>query len=159
MEGIFGIGIPEILLVFVLALVLLGPQDMVATARKMGRWVNKLVRSPIWREIMSTSQELRDLPTKFVREAGLEETVKELKQTSQDVRSELKETTNQVSTELKQTQQEVKEETQAAIGQAKGDFQAAVGQAKDDFQESIRPEAPPPPEPESKSSKPDEFEI
>jgi sec-independent protein translocase protein TatB len=126
MEGIFGIGIPEILLVFVLALVLLGPQDMVATARKMGVWVNRLVRSPIWREIMSTSQELRDLPNKFVREAGLEDTIADLKKTQKDVTGEIKDTTSAVTSELKQTRLEIVEETQAASNQVKQEAQSAL---------------------------------
>jgi sec-independent protein translocase protein TatB len=89
MEGIFGIGITEILLVFVLALILLGPRDMVGTARKMGRWVNRVIRSPLWREIVTTSQELRDLPVKIVREAGMEETLEELKKTGQEVKNDI----------------------------------------------------------------------
>ena len=134
MEGIFGIGLPEILLVFVLALILLGPKDMVATARKMGVWVNKLVRSPLWREIMNTSQQLRDIPTQIVREAGLEESLKEIKGTVQQVRTDLNATTGAVANDLRQTQSEVLSQTQAAVTQAKGDFQAAVEPA---------PEVPP----------------
>src|SRR5512135_1785066 len=112
MDGIFGIGIPELLLVFVLALILLGPKDMVATARKMGVWVNRLVRSPLWREIMNASQQIRDIPTQIVREAGLEESIKEIKDTTRQVRDELKDTTQQVTGELKQVQNETLSETQ-----------------------------------------------
>ena len=102
MDGIFGIGIPEILIVAVLALIILGPQDMVKTARMLGRWVYRVYHSPTWKMIMSTSQELRELPTKFVREAGLEDTVEDIKQTTAAVKSQLKEATGDVSAELKQ---------------------------------------------------------
>ncbi len=126
MEGIFGIGIPELLLVFVLALILLGPKDMVATARKMGVWVNRLIRSPLWREIINASQQIRDIPTQIVREAGLEESIKEIKDTTHQVRQELTETTTQVASDLKEVQGEALNETQAALGQAKDDFHAAA---------------------------------
>lgn len=131
MEGIFGIGIPELLLIFVLALILLGPKDMVATARKMGVWVNRLVRSPLWREIMNTSQQIRDIPTQIVREAGLEESIKEIKDTTRQVRDEIKDTTQQVSGELKQVQNETLNETQAAVTQAKDDFHSSAEPPKD----------------------------
>ena len=120
MDGIFGIGIPEILIVVVLALIVMGPQDMVATARKLGRWVYRVYHSPTWRMIMSTSQELRELPTKFVREAGLEDTVKEIKQTTADVKSQLKEATSDVSAGLK----EVTSDASAELNEARQELGA-----------------------------------
>ncbi len=124
MDGIFGIGIPEILIVVVLALIILGPQDMVKTARKLGAWVYRVYHSPTWRMIMSTSQEIRELPTKFVREAGLEETVKDIRHTTDDVKAQLKEASGDVSaglkdvadgttSELQEARQELKVETGA----------------------------------------------
>ena len=111
MEGFFGIGIPEILLILVLALIILGPQDMVSTARKLGRWVYRAYHSPLWRQIMSTSAELRELPTKFVREAGLEDTIDDLKKTSSDVKAELKGVSSDVTAELSQARQEAGDES------------------------------------------------
>ncbi len=127
MDGIFGIGIPEILIVVVLALIILGPQDMVKTARKLGAWVYRVYHSPTWRMIMSTSQEIRELPTKFVREAGLEETVKDIRHTTDDVKAQLKEASGDVSaglkdvtegttSELQEARQELKVETGAGAG-------------------------------------------
>ncbi len=142
MEGIFGIGIPELLLVFVLALILLGPKDMVATARKIGVWVNRLVRSPLWREIINASQQIRDIPTQIVREAGLEESIKEIKDTTQQVRQELNETTTQVASDLKEVQGEALSETlKGAVA-----TQAAIAQAKDDFHTAAAPSAAPAPD-------------
>ena len=125
MDGIFGIGIPEILIVLVLALIILGPQDMVSTARKMGRWVYKVYHSPTWRMIMSTSQEIRELPTKFVREAGLEDTVEEIKNTTAGVKAQLKETTGDVSAELKSASSDVSAELKGASNEATGELKEA----------------------------------
>ncbi len=114
MDGIFGIGIPEILIVLALALIILGPQDMVKTARKLGAWVYRVYHSPTWRMIMSTSQEIRELPTKFVREAGLEGTVEEIKNTTAGVKAQLKETTGDVAAEIKDASREATAEVREA---------------------------------------------
>ena len=112
---IFGVGPLEFILVLVLALIILGPEDMVGTARKIGQWVYRVVRSPTWRAIMSTSQDLRDLPNKIVREAGLEDTMNEIKQTADEVKTDLKETTREINTEMQAATTQVNREMQTAV--------------------------------------------
>ncbi len=146
MDGIFGIGIPEILIVVVLALIILGPQDMVKTARKLGRWMYRVYHSPTWRMIMSTSQELRELPTKFVREAGLEDTVEEIKNTTADVRAQLKEATGKVSAELKDVAGEASGELKEAR-QELGDSARAAASELEGSPATPAPEVASPPEP------------
>ncbi len=75
---VFGIGPLELLFILVIMLVVLGPKDMVKTGRRVGRMIRNLVRSPAWNAMMNTSRELRDLPTRLVRESGLEEEVSEI---------------------------------------------------------------------------------
>lgn len=83
---IFNVGILEIVLILVIAVIVLGPDGMVKSARSMGLWLRKIIKSPIWAQLMDTQRELRDMPTRLVREAGLEEDLKELKKTSQDIK-------------------------------------------------------------------------
>lgn len=83
---IFNIGILEIVLILVIAVIVLGPDGMVKSAQSMGRFLRKIIKSPIWAQLMDTQRELRDMPTRLVREAGLEEDIKELKKTSQDIK-------------------------------------------------------------------------
>ncbi len=71
--NLFGIGIPEILFILFLALLLFGPKDLEKTGRILGRGLNKVVRSDIWRTIQQTSREIRTLPNRLMRETGLEE--------------------------------------------------------------------------------------
>mgnify|MGYP000925833250 CR=1 FL=1 len=97
---IFNVGIPEFIFIILIALIVLGPQDMVKTARKLGVWVNKIVRSPIWASIMSTSRELRDLPTKIVREAGLDELQADAQKIGKELNKELKETLDENKIEM-----------------------------------------------------------
>jgi Sec-independent protein translocase protein TatA len=75
---IFNVGPLELGLILILALIVLGPDGMVKSARQMGRFVAKIVRSPIWKEMISTTEEIRTLPQKIVKEANLEESMEEL---------------------------------------------------------------------------------
>lgn len=79
-----GIGPLEFLLIVVIAVIVLGPQGMVKSAREMGKLIRKVIRSPLWREVMDTSREIRDLPNKIAREAGIEEDLEELRRTTRD---------------------------------------------------------------------------
>lgn len=64
-----GIGPLELLLILLIALILLGPNDMVKAGRTIGRAMRKIITSPTWQEI----RKIRYLPNKLMREAGIEE--------------------------------------------------------------------------------------
>jgi sec-independent protein translocase protein TatB len=115
---IFGVGPLEFILILVLALIILGPEDMVGTARKIGQWVYRVVRSPTWRSILETSQDLRNLPQKIVREAGLEDTLKDIKQTADGVKTDLSQTTRQINTEMQAATTQVNREMQTVVQDA-----------------------------------------
>ncbi len=70
---ILGIGPLEFVFVLLIALIVLGPNDMVKAGRTLGRFLRKLVTSPGWQMVQQTSKDLRYLPNKLMREAGLEE--------------------------------------------------------------------------------------
>jgi sec-independent protein translocase protein TatB len=107
---ILNVGPLEFLLVIVLALIVLGPQRMVTGARDIGRWINKMVKSPQWREVWTTSQEIRDLPKTIISETGLEETMKEFKQTTDELNQDLKTTTQELNSEINLASQEFNRE-------------------------------------------------
>ena len=71
--NLFGIGIPEIVFILFLVLLLFGPKDLEKTGRILGKGLNKVVRSDIWRTIQQTGHEIRSLPNRLMRETGLEE--------------------------------------------------------------------------------------
>jgi Sec-independent protein translocase protein TatA len=89
--NIFGVGIQEALFIIIIMLILLGPRDMVVTARKVGLFIRKVVRSPFWSQIMETSREIRDIPTKIVREAGIEEDLAEFQRSTRGTPAYLRE--------------------------------------------------------------------
>lgn len=76
-----GIGPMEVLLILVIALIVLGPKDMAKAGRTIGQLLRRIVTSPTWSTIQSASREIRYLPNKLMREAGLEELRKELPDT------------------------------------------------------------------------------
>ena len=77
-----GVGPLEFLLIMLLALIILGPRDMIITPRKAAGGIRKLIKSPFWNQVTETSREIRQLPTQFMREAGIEKDLKELNQTA-----------------------------------------------------------------------------
>ena len=68
-----GIGPLELVFIILLAIIIFGPKDIVNTSKTVGKSLNKLVRSDTWKTINQTSRELKNLPTRLMRETGLEE--------------------------------------------------------------------------------------
>ena len=69
---VFGIGALELVFILIIALLVLGPRGMISTAKQAGEIIRKLVRSPLWHDVVDTSREIRELPGKLAREAGVE---------------------------------------------------------------------------------------
>jgi sec-independent protein translocase protein TatB len=78
---ILGVGPSELLFIIIIALIVLGPKEMQKAGKTLGRWLNQLVKSDGWQAIQKTTQELRNMPTQWMREANMElaETEKELR--------------------------------------------------------------------------------
>lgn len=75
---ILGVGVPELAFIVLIALILLGPKEMIAAGRTIGSTLRKFLTSPTWLAMRRTGEELQQLPTKLVREAGLEDLQKEV---------------------------------------------------------------------------------
>jgi sec-independent protein translocase protein TatB len=80
-----GIGPLELLFIILIALIVLGPNDMVKAGKTMGRWLRRLVTSEGWQIFQQTSRDLRYLPNKLMREAGIDEINETLRETAQDL--------------------------------------------------------------------------
>lgn len=100
---VLNIGPFELILIVIIALVLLGPKGMVGFMQQAGSWIRKIVRSPIWKEILSTSKEIRELPQKLVREADLEAEFKEF----QAWRAQTKNLQTNLNTEMQSIGKEI----------------------------------------------------
>ncbi len=101
---IFSIGPLEFFFILLIALIVLGPKDMVKTGRTIGRFLNKLVRSSTWKTLQRTTRELRQLPTYLMRESNLEEALKDLP-TPESISKEAG--LNEINASLAQTNQDI----------------------------------------------------
>jgi sec-independent protein translocase protein TatB len=75
-----GIGPMELIFIILLAIIIFGPKDIVNTSKTVGKSLNKFIRSDTWKTINQTSRELKNLPTRLMRETGLEELEKSTKE-------------------------------------------------------------------------------
>jgi len=82
---IFNIGPMELLFIIILALVIFGPQDMVAFSRKAGRWLYKLSKSDFWQSVVGTSKEIKEFPRQIMKEAQIEESMNAIKSLKQSI--------------------------------------------------------------------------
>ena len=86
---VLGVGPLELFFILIIALIFLGPRDMVKTGRTIGKYMRKIVMSPTWRMVQQTSRELRTLPNRMIREAGMEEDIKDLDQLRKDMKDQI----------------------------------------------------------------------
>jgi hypothetical protein len=79
---ILGIGPLELFFILLIALIVLGPKDMVKAGRTLGKFMRSVVTSPNWHMLQQASREIRGLPNRLIREAGIEEFQKDLSNSS-----------------------------------------------------------------------------
>jgi len=84
-----GIGPLELVFIVIIALIVLGPKGMVKAAREAGKLIRKVVRSPVWRDVVDTSREIREFPRKIVREAGIEKDIDDLRKSTRGTFEEI----------------------------------------------------------------------
>lgn len=101
---ILGIGPLELITIFLIALIVLGPTDMVKAGRSIGRFLRRIVTSPGWRTFQQASREMRYLPNKLMREAGLEDLERDL----EDIKDKTRQSTkHDLDSEFKTWQRDI----------------------------------------------------
>ncbi len=75
---IFNLGALEVLFIVILALIVLGPERTIKVAGDVAGWVKDFVKSPFWKELVSASKEIRDLPKKVMDDEDFAGTINEL---------------------------------------------------------------------------------
>lgn len=83
---ILGVGLPEMGMIVLVALILLGPKDMVAAGKTIGKVLRKFYMSGTWQSMRRTGEELQQLPTKLMREAGLDELQNQVQDLNNNIR-------------------------------------------------------------------------
>jgi len=94
---VFGIGPLELLLIFLLALILLGPKDMVNSAKKLANWIRGFRESDLWK----STKEISEMPKKIMKETGLEDELSQMRNLSNRTMNDVINEVSQTSTEPK----------------------------------------------------------
>ena len=102
-----GVGPLELVFIILIALIVLGPKDMVKAGRTLGRFMRGVITSPTWRVVQTTSRSLRKLPTQLMRDAGIEEIQAELKNEMDDVNRTGKALGEGLRQDIERTRQEL----------------------------------------------------
>lgn len=84
---ILGIGASELVFVIIIALLVLGPKDMQKAGKTIGKWLRNIITSDGWRVFQQTSREIRNLPTRLMREAN-----EDLEKINRDINREVNKT-------------------------------------------------------------------
>jgi Sec-independent protein translocase protein TatA len=84
---LLGVGPLELILVILIIFLVLGPDDLAATGKKIGRFLSTIRKSDFWRGVNDVSKELRSLPTTLMREAELEDATKEIEKEFNQVKN------------------------------------------------------------------------
>lgn len=98
----FNMGMGELVLVLVVAFLIVGPKDLPKVAKAIARFIRYV----------------KDLLAQFQEETGLDEVMKDLKSTGQEVKSTLKDA--DIRKEIKDVQKEIKD-VQKDLNQVKED--------------------------------------
>ncbi|MBP9676035.1 MAG: hypothetical protein KBD67_04780 [Anaerolineaceae bacterium] len=101
------LGLAEIILIVILALIVLGPGNMVKAARDAGAFIRRITKSPYWQEVWATRRELNEIPKILAREAKLEETIKDLDSETKGIRSSVSSTVTELIKEVEEPLKEV----------------------------------------------------
>lgn len=75
---LLGIGFFELMLIFIIALIVLGPDEMVRVGALVGKFLRNIRRSDLWLGFQRMSRVIRSLPEDMAREAGIDELRREI---------------------------------------------------------------------------------
>ena len=79
---ILGIGIPELLLIFVIALIVLGPKNLLSTTRQVSSGIRKLLQSDMWQSMMNSTREIKEVQNQIIKDTGITESLNSLRQST-----------------------------------------------------------------------------
>ncbi|HEY9076805.1 MAG TPA: hypothetical protein VIO61_09735 [Anaerolineaceae bacterium] len=97
---ILNVGPLELLFFFVIMFILLGPEGSLSLGKRIGYGIRMLFRSQIWREINEYSREIREIPTKLVRESGIDEAMAEVRATTTEAAAAATINTSELTADL-----------------------------------------------------------
>lgn len=107
MNTILGIGIPELLVILILVIIVIGPARAQEFSQKAGRALGKLLRSHWWSDFQTIQRSIKDLPATLVRMAEIEDLQQDLEQSLNSIKTEMKTEAQDLSQELHQINNQI----------------------------------------------------
>lgn len=83
-----GIGPLELILFLLIALVILGPDDIVKASKKLGGWIRNVRRSDTWDNVVKMSDEVRKIPQNIIDETGIDDIKEDLTKTGEELKKD-----------------------------------------------------------------------
>ena len=109
---VFNVGVLELLFILLLAFIVFGPAKAIKTAGDVGRWIKNLTKSPLWREIITTSNEIREFPKKLMDNVELQKTMEDLDRSAKEINKELTKVQTETKGELDKISEDINREIQ-----------------------------------------------
>ena len=69
------LGWSEITFILIIGFILLGPDRITKTAKDLGEWLGKLKKNATFREVVKTTDEIRNYPRKIMDDVRFEDTI------------------------------------------------------------------------------------
>lgn len=111
---LLGVGPLELALILLIVFLVIGPNDLAATGKKIGRFLSSVKKSEFWRGVNQISKEVRTLPNTLMREAELEDLKNDMEKDAKEIRNVSKEFNVDVPDWQKSAQKEVSSSQNAA---------------------------------------------
>jgi Sec-independent protein translocase protein TatA len=86
--NILGIGPLELVLFVLIALVVLGPNDIVKVSKNLGNWIKKIRKSDTWENVIKMTDEVKKIPQNLIEESGIDEIKKDLTKAGSEIKRE-----------------------------------------------------------------------
>lgn len=83
--NVFGIGFPELIFIFVIALIVLGPKNMIKASQQLSTAIRKLVTSDTWKTLVHSTKEIRDIQGQIIEDSGLQDSLNSLRNSTRDL--------------------------------------------------------------------------
>ncbi|HBH12713.1 MAG TPA: hypothetical protein DDX29_06340 [Clostridiales bacterium] len=103
---VFNVGALEFVFILLLAFIVLGPEKAIKAAGDVARWIRGLTNSQFWKDLVSTSREIQDIPKKLMEDADLQNTIADLDRSTGEIRNTFRESSMEINQELNTEQDE-----------------------------------------------------
>ena len=95
------VGALEFLFILLLAFIVLGPEKAIKTAGDVARWIRDLTKTSFWRDLVTTSREIQNIPKTLLEESELQRTYDDLNRTTGEIKSNFSQQGKIIEDELK----------------------------------------------------------